>query len=113
MVPLTVKVKTLIGTNTAAERESSKKVFKAINAGLEMGRKVRLSLEGMTVVTAAFLNEAVGQLYFFYTQEFLRDHLELVDAMPDDHAKYYRVCANAIDYFRKQKEDQKWKIDGL
>lgn len=56
--------------------DDGKKVYEVIYNALKDGKKVEISFYGVTRMTTAFLNAAVGQMYGDFSEEFIKSHLE-------------------------------------
>jgi hypothetical protein len=61
--------------------------------------RVTLSFHNVSIVTSAFLNTAIGQLYGAFTEDKIRESLEVSDMAPDDIALLRRVVETAKQYF--------------
>ena len=59
-----------------------------------------MSFRGVTDLTSAFLNVAVGQLYGEFTEEEIRAKLSVTDASPDDLELLKRVVDRAKEFFK-------------
>lgn len=72
-----INVKELIGSNIAISAEKGRVLRDDILNGLKKDLKVIVDFEGITDLTTAFLNTAIGQLYVDYSSEELNEKLEL------------------------------------
>jgi hypothetical protein len=69
-----LQVKNIIGDSFAVEAEDGQKVFDHIVKSISSKRKVNLSFKNIELVTTAFLNTAVGQLYDKFSEEEVRSY---------------------------------------
>jgi hypothetical protein len=80
--------------------EDGEKVHARIASAFRSGRNVRLSFRGVTDLTPAFLNAAVGQLYGEFSEDEIQARLSVADASPDDLFTLKRVADRAKEFFR-------------
>lgn len=109
-----LKVRELLGSNIAVATDAGDKVFKNLISLFEQDTKVALDFEGVTIITTAFLNAAIGQLYSQekFDRNFLNDSLKLINISPEDKPLFTMVVERAKEYFAdKQKfEDHTSKV---
>jgi hypothetical protein len=65
----------VVGGGICVSSSDGHKVHDAIVAAIEKNERIALSFSGVTRLTTAFLNAAVGQLYGEFTEEQIRRHL--------------------------------------
>jgi hypothetical protein len=70
----------IVGGGICVAAEDGNKVHDAIRNEIQKGNRVAISFSGITRLTTAFLNSAIGQLYGAYSDEQIRQHL----APPED-----------------------------
>ena len=75
MREVTLRIATLVGGGICVAADDGNKVHDAIKQEIEKGARVTLSFSGITRMTTAFLNAAIGQLYGEYTEAKIRQHL--------------------------------------
>ncbi len=100
MDTITVRLYDIAGNSFCVAADDGEKVYRLIREALLQGKKVEISLKNVEMVTTAFLNSAVGQLYnkeFEY--DFLRDSLTLADIEDDDILSLKRVIETAKLYY--------------
>ena len=91
-------VSEIISSDAAVSADSGDKVFERIDR--EIGLKiVELDFSNITMMTTAFLNAAIGQLYSKYTSEQLNKNLKLVNVDNDDKILFKKVVERAKQYF--------------
>ena len=94
----------VVGGPLCVASNDGQKVYDRIAAVLKTNRSVTLSFHKITMLTAAFLNTAIGQLYGTFSEEEIRSQLKVKDIESDDLALLKRVVDNAKLYFIKSSE---------
>jgi hypothetical protein len=97
-------VKDIISVDTAVSTDNGNLVYKKIVEFLNSGNEVHLDFIGITMMTTAFLNAAIGQLYSTYTGEQLNKLLKLVNVADDDKILFKKVIDRAKQYFANKKD---------
>ena len=75
-----IEVANIIGDVYAIEATEGKKVFSMIKKAFEENKKVVLSFLNIKILTTAFLNTAIGELYndkTGFSEEFIRANLKI------------------------------------
>jgi len=98
--PITMRIYELVGSSLCVASQDGQKVFEQIQQALKDEKKVRLSFQNVESLTSAFLNAAVGQLYGFFDNDFLKESLSVADIGKDDLALLKRVIDTAKQYFK-------------
>ncbi len=80
--PIEVRVADVLGGSRAIDAADGEKVYEKILLALKLGRKVRLSFAGISMVITAFLNESVGKLYGSLPSTQVDELLEITDLLP-------------------------------
>lgn len=81
--------------------DDGQKVYAVVRDQVAKGRRVVLSFSGVTRLTTAFLNAAIGQIYGEFTEEQVRMHLAPVrDADERQLRQLKLVVDRAKDFFR-------------
>lgn len=78
-------------------------LFRKIDDLIKEKTIVELNFEGISLMTTAFLNSAIGQLYSKYTSEQLNTHLKLKNVAEDDRILFKKVIERAKEYFKNKK----------
>lgn len=91
-----------ITLNQGITSEEGLPVYEAISAKLAKGEKVTLDFEGVTFLTTAFLNTAIGALYKDYTSEQLQANLHLVHYTPETAVRIKKVTENAKSFYEDE-----------
>ena len=98
-----VNVKDIIKGDTAVSAELGGLVFDQIYTALKQESSIALDFGGVTLITTAFLNAAIGQLYKDFTSEMLNAHLKIVNVAPDDKPLFNLVIERSKLYFKDKK----------
>jgi hypothetical protein len=96
-------IKDIIKGDTAVSTDDGDVVYQKIVAILELGNPVELDFSGINIMTTAFLNAAIGQLYSAFTSEQLNSLLKLVNVAADDRILFKKVIERAKEYFQNKK----------
>ncbi|KKG06145.1 STAS-like domain-containing protein [Methanosarcina mazei] len=102
-----INVMNVVGYRLCVSSEDGQKLFDTINKNFQENKKVELSFQGITNLTSAFLNTAVGQLYGKYPESFVRANLSVSHMEKDDLVILKRVVERAKDYFKNPKPYEK------
>ena len=93
----------VVGSPFCVASDDGQKVHKHLDAALRANQNVVLSFHDVTVLTGAFLNAAVGELYGIFDEEKIQTSLRVEDAEPKDLTLLDRVIRNAKLYFEDPK----------
>jgi hypothetical protein len=75
MKEIKLSIASIAGGGICVAASDGNKVHDAIKAEIDRGSRVTISFSGVTRMTTAFLNAAIGQLYGEFTEERIRQHL--------------------------------------
>lgn len=98
-----LKVSEYTTLNIGVSSDEGDKINTRINEYLKKYEIVELDFSGLTLLTAAFLNAAIGQLYKDYTSDELSARLKLVNVNSDDASRFKLVTDRAKEYFKDKK----------
>lgn len=108
--PVIVRVFDIVGGPLCVSAEDGQRVYDKIVPLLREGQKVVLSFEQVETLISAFLNAAVGQLYGEFTEDRIRELIDVRDMGEEDMIVLKRVVDNAKTYFKAPKQfDRAWK----
>lgn len=93
----------IIGIDTAVSTDDGEKVFQLIDPLLKSDTAVELDFNGISIMTTAFLNAAIGQLYNTYTSEQLNKNLALKNVSPENKRRLVQVIERAKVYFANKR----------
>jgi hypothetical protein len=112
MENITINVSNTIGDVFGVEAEDGQKVFEFIVKAFKNEKQVILNFQNIEILTTAFLNTAVGQLYNNYSDEFIKTHLKVSDISDSGKVALKRVVDTA-KLFYKDPEALKRSIDAM
>ena len=72
-----IEVTKIIGDEYAVEATEGQKVFSIIKKAFEENKKVVLCFLDIKMLTATFLNHAIGELYSHFSEEFIQENLKI------------------------------------
>lgn len=94
-----IKIDDFVTLNQGITSEEGQPIYQKIVDGLSRNEDVTLDFEGMTFLTTAFLNVAIGTLYRDYTSEQLQTRLYIVNANDETIARIKKVTDNAKAFY--------------
>src|SRR4051812_47698275 len=101
MKEIPLSIAKIVGGGICVAADDGNKVHDAIRTEIEKGNRVSISFSGVTRMTTAFLNAAIGQLYGEYSDEHIRKHLAPPEnAEPWQLNRLKLVVDRAKAYFR-------------
>ena len=95
-----INVFEIVGGPYAVASSDGELVHARINTTLKNDRNVSLSFRNIKVLTPAFLNTAIGQLYGQFNEQYIDSRLEIVDLGEDDKGLLKLVVETAKQYFQ-------------
>ena len=96
----------VVGHSLCVASSDGDKLYEHIAKALEAKSCVTLSFSGVTLLTSAFLNGAIGRLYGEFSEEIIRALLKVEGIERDDKTLIKAVTNNAKQYF---KDPQKYR----
>lgn len=108
-------IKDIINTNFAVSTEDGNTIFKMLDDNFLHENAVSLDFSGITLMTTAFLNSAIGQLYSSdkYSGNFLNNNLKLENVQNHDKPLFALVVKRAKEYFSNKKDFEKNSEDTI
>lgn len=94
-----INVLKVVGDSICVTDEDGKKVYYVINDALSDRKKIIISFDGVTDLTSAFLNNAIGQLYGNFDEAFIKSKLSVTDMSKNDVVILRRVVDRAKSFF--------------
>lgn len=88
-----------VGSSLCVASHDGQKVYERIERALRAKCQVTISFHNVSIMTSAFLNAAIGQLYGKFDEEQIRASLSVEDIEPGDRALLKRVVETAKSYF--------------
>jgi hypothetical protein len=100
MESITINIVNTVGDSFCVAAEDGQKVFELIIKVLAEGRKVTLSFLNVEMLTTAFLNTAIGQLYRDFPEETVREKLKVENLTQSGLVSLKRVVDTAKLYYK-------------
>lgn len=101
MVIPTIPVRELVPSLYCVDAEDGQKLFSVISKSIGEGKnEVTLSFEGIELITSAFLNTAIGQLYRDFSEETIKSNLKVEGMSQEDLGLLKRVVDTAKIYYK-------------
>ena len=97
---LHIKVYDEVGGAVAVSSEEGDKLHTKISKALSEKLNVILDFVNIEILTTAFLNAAIGQLYAEYLGEELNKRLKIENVLPEDSSLFTKVVKRAKEYFQ-------------
>lgn len=99
-----------VGGRAAVSDVDGNKLFEKIIYALKGGNSVLLDFINIEILTSAFLNTAIGQLYNEdYTADFLRQNVKTINMQTEDREILKSVLVRAKEYY--QNPEYKTKLE--
>jgi hypothetical protein len=102
-----INVTNVIGDVYGVEADEGQKVYELIKKAFEKNRKVILSFLNIEILTTAFLNTAIGQLYKDYSEEKIKDSLRVENISDSGKIILKRVIDTAKLFYNDRETFQK------
>lgn len=112
MENITISIVNTIGDVYGVEADDGQKVFELIAKALNDRKRVVLSFQNIEMLTTAFLNSAVGQLYKDHTEEYIKENVTVSGISDSGKVALKRVIETAKLYY-KDPEALKRSIDEI
>lgn len=96
----TINIVNIIGDVYGVEADDGQKVFTLIKKAFDRKQKVILSFLNIEMLTTAFLNTAVGQLYKDYSEEEIKASLKVTNITDSGKISLKRVVDTAKLYYK-------------
>lgn len=100
---INIKIKDFISMEKAVSSDDGDILFKRIAEEIQSGSVVELDFSGISMMTTAFLNSAIGQLYSLFTSDQLNQHIRLVNVADEDKVLFRKVVNRAKEFFANRK----------
>ncbi len=99
-----VRIFAIMGTGFCVEPEDGEKVFRILKQILEQGNKAVLSFLNVEILTAAFLNTAIGRLYGVFNYGKIKESLKVKNISTEDKFLLKKVTGTAKAYYKKNNQ---------
>jgi hypothetical protein len=94
-----LNIKDFINCEKAVSSDDGDILFRNISEEIKLGSIVELDFSGITIMTTAFLNSAIGQLYSFFSSDQLNQSLKLLNVEDEDKMLFKKVINRAKEFF--------------
>lgn len=98
-----LKINEHITLNKGVTPDEGEIIFKMLSEQFSQGRKVTLDFTGVEMMTTAFLNVAIGNLYKNYSSEQLKE-LMCFNGLTESIAKKIKLVTDAAKSFYNDEE---------
>lgn len=89
-----------IGDAYGVEADDGQKVYELILKAFNEKKKVLLSFQNIEILTTAFLNTAIGQLYKDFQDDYIRENLQVSELSESGIVALKRVVDTAKLYYK-------------
>jgi hypothetical protein len=104
---ININVANIIGDVYGVEAEEGQKVYDLIKKALSEKRKVNLSFMNVEMLTTAFLNTAIGQLYKDFSEEEIKENLRVENISESGKIILKRVVDTAKLFYKDENTFQR------
>ncbi|HEY5124526.1 MAG TPA: STAS-like domain-containing protein [Ignavibacteria bacterium] len=98
-----LKIKDFINGEKAVSSDDGDILFGRIVEEIKSGSIVELDFSGIIIMTTAFLNSAIGQLYSIFSSEQLNKSIKLINVENEDKILFKKVIDRAKEFFANRK----------
>jgi len=98
-----LRIREFIGMDKAVSSDDGDILYKKITDEIQAGPIVELDFSGISMMTTAFLNSAIGQLYSLFTSDQLNQSIRLVNVADEDKVLFKKVINRAKEFFANRK----------
>jgi hypothetical protein len=107
MQEIIIHVFNTVGSGFCVDADDGQKVYGLITKALHEGKKIKLSFQNVEILTSAFLDTAIGQLYRDFSEEKIKSSLSVENMLPEDKVLLKRVTGTAKLYYKDLEGMQK------
>lgn len=100
MESTTINIFNTVGSSFCVESEDGQKVFEFISKAFNENRTVVLSFLNVGMLTTAFLNSAIGQLYGVFPEEKIKSSLQVENLSQSGMVSLKRVVETAKLFYK-------------
>ncbi|MCZ7382412.1 MAG: STAS-like domain-containing protein [Candidatus Methanoperedens sp.] len=102
-----ISVIEVVGDSICVTDRDGKKVYDVIFDALSNEKEIIISFDGVTDLTSAFLNNAFGQLYGNFSEDYIKSKLSVTDLPQNDVVILKRVVDRAKSFFENPEHFKK------
>ncbi|MDR1829703.1 MAG: STAS-like domain-containing protein [Candidatus Fibromonas sp.] len=107
MKKIELRVYQIVGDEICVSADDGHRVYEIVRNFISEKKKVVLSFLNVTMLTSAFLNTAIGQLYGSFSGEDIKSCLSVSGLSELDLALLKRVVENAKCYYKDPQKMEK------
>ena len=107
MEEIIINVFNTVGNSFCVEAEDGQKVYDLVKKSLQEGKKVKLSFQNVEMLTSAFLNTAIGQLYRDFKEDDIKKRISVDKMEQEDMSLLKRVMSTAKLYYKNPERMEK------
>jgi len=107
MSEISISVFNIVGNPFCVDAEDGQKVYVILQKALKEGKKVIISFQNVEMLTTAFLNTAIGQVYRDFSEDVAKNSLSVENLSPEDMIHLKRVIDTAKIYYKDPERLQK------
>jgi hypothetical protein len=100
---VTLDIRKIINNDSAVSSDDGETVYKLILESLRSKEVAELDFAGISIITTAFLNSAIGQLYDVFSSKELNEYIVLKNVQREDTIQFKKVIERAKEYFLNKK----------
>lgn len=101
MDEIVIHVFNIVGNSFCVESADGEKVYALIAKAMKEGKKVKISFQNVEMLTSAFLNTAIGQVYKGdFTDKEIKEKLSVDQMAPEDISLLKRVTKTAKLFYK-------------
>ncbi|HPS87700.1 MAG TPA: STAS-like domain-containing protein [Spirochaetota bacterium] len=106
MQEITISVFNIVGNPFCVDAEDGQKVYAFLKKALNENQKIKISFQNVEMLTSAFLNTAIGQVYRDFKEDIIKSSLSVEYLSPEDMALLKRVNSTAKLYYKNPERMQ-------
>jgi len=99
MEEVVINIYNIVGNSLCIASDDGEKVYEQIKKALNSDKIAKVSFLNVEMLTSAFLNSAIGQLYRDFSEEQIEKQVKFADLDPDDLATLDRVKRTAKSFY--------------
>jgi hypothetical protein len=112
METINISIVNLVGSSFCTDVEDGEKIYTFIKKAMEEKKKIKISFLNIELMTTAFLNTAIGQLYKDYTEEEIESAISVEDLSESGAVSLKRVKETA-KFFYENPEAMQQSIEDI
>ncbi len=106
MEAIMINVFNTVGNSFCVESDDGDKVYALLKKALLEEKKVKLTFQNVQLLTSAFLNTAIGQVYRDFPEDKIKRLLSVEQLSQEDMALLKRVTSTAKLYYKNPERMQ-------